>query len=331
MVGKKGKRLNMQKALPIRGGNWNNSANAGVFALNCLGQAIDQGASLFYTPFSKGVSNALKINTELCSPSFWRVGFTMRRNIDRSAFVPILLGLISPLAVFMAIVAVIVYAVYGVFWARWKAHIIYKSIKRSQPGFADLDTSSSVVFIKRRVGVGASLLHGIPSTKQRVSFCGIRFLRAKTSSHDCFDSEATARLGAAVNQIDGGNILDIATITQAPPCNPAMFVSLPKFGDKQFTKSFAVQVYELTHNLTPLKTRANYNINKGNVFCLCHAKHTRSSMKLLNPTPLGKPVSKLTNEKYAQFCRGKLRDEIDGFRKMYGVPLSDIRFRGNAA
>jgi hypothetical protein len=35
MVGKKGKRLNMQKALPIRGGNWNNSANAGVFALNC--------------------------------------------------------------------------------------------------------------------------------------------------------------------------------------------------------------------------------------------------------------------------------------------------------
>lgn len=35
MAGKKGKRLNMLQALPIRGGNWNNAANAGVFTLNC--------------------------------------------------------------------------------------------------------------------------------------------------------------------------------------------------------------------------------------------------------------------------------------------------------
>ena len=35
MIETKGKCLNMFMALPIRGGNWNNSSNAGVFNLNC--------------------------------------------------------------------------------------------------------------------------------------------------------------------------------------------------------------------------------------------------------------------------------------------------------
>jgi hypothetical protein len=35
MAGNQGKRLNMLQALPIRGGNWNNAASAGVFTLNC--------------------------------------------------------------------------------------------------------------------------------------------------------------------------------------------------------------------------------------------------------------------------------------------------------
>jgi len=35
MAGTKGKHLNMFSSLPIRLGNWNNAAEAGVFTLNC--------------------------------------------------------------------------------------------------------------------------------------------------------------------------------------------------------------------------------------------------------------------------------------------------------
>ena len=38
-------------------------------------------------------------------------------------------------------------------------------------------------------------------------------------------------------------------------------------------------------------------------------------------------VYKLTNEKYSQLCKDKLRDEITRIQKMYSTPVIDILFR----
>jgi hypothetical protein len=52
MAGQKGKRLNMLQALPIRGGNWNNAASAGVFNLNCNNTRTNSNTNIGARPDS---------------------------------------------------------------------------------------------------------------------------------------------------------------------------------------------------------------------------------------------------------------------------------------
>ncbi len=66
-------RLNMLQALPIRGGNWNNAAIAGVFNLNCNNTRTNSNNNIGARPDSFSPQTAYA-DSGTKGGAFWRSG-----------------------------------------------------------------------------------------------------------------------------------------------------------------------------------------------------------------------------------------------------------------
>jgi len=227
---------------PIAGGNWNNSSNAGVWALNSCGKAFNQIRGAFNPTFAKCVSYALKINSKFPCPHLGRIGFTTDGDVDRSALIAVLLKLVSPMAIFRAVVAVIVLAVYGVLWTRRQAHVTHKCFKRIHPRSANFYTPTPVVFVKRCFWICASLLHGVPSFVKRMALYRIWILHTLQSCNGGIALKAAAGLRAAMPQIGGGYVFICTAVAQTTPSNFATRPPLACASYEQSAKTLACQI-----------------------------------------------------------------------------------------
>ena len=178
------------------------------------------------------------MNMQLFRPLSKGQSFALKFKIDAARRVVHLLMLGSPTAIFGAIPSVVIDALYRIPRPWFCAHVIEEIFKTMSPTFTNRYAARAIILKTWLVWILATRNHGAP----RFVLWGVGFAMRRISSNRCFDLQATATLGRAIEQATPANCAILTTIASTQPHGFLPLIGANKSNHEQLTKDHACQV-----------------------------------------------------------------------------------------